>query len=634
MKRGKIVSLALTAMIGVSSLSALVGCGENGVKKDDYEYSGNPQAGEMVKLNSFEYGDVTLTDGLLKNTYDSTAKYYLDIPAEDILYGMRKAFGIDTGKGKDIGLGWGGNVTGQWLQAHARYYAALKEPAILEKVKVLTAGLKEISERSPYLTDADTMYCYEKYLRGLVDIYEYCGLEDALTIAARLVEWSMGAPLFVNAEKRLGDNGGDKEIEWYTISESIFRFAELAQKAGYSPEKIRGYKQFAKTFEYDEFWRIFRNGESLYDYDPEHGINIKYFHAYSHVNSFNSAAAFYRTTGDEKYLDAMTAFHTWMQKEQVLSTGGFGAHTEWLAPRSEQIGFLQTYHDNCETQCNCYATYRFSNNLMNFTGEASYGDWVEQFMYNGTIASLETDRGFAYYYADYCTKGGAKYLKEDWKWSCCTGTRPLGSNELLRSIYFNDNHNLYVNLYTNSKIEWTNDEGKVALEQTSNFPTENTVTFKVKTDRTDKFAIKFREPSWLNRNYTVKINGETYAAKTDSLGWIDVNRTWSDGDTVELVLPMGLTISTIEAEFEYGPDGVWAVNYGPVAMAGNAEFGIKPEDVTTYDTLKANVILGQDALHFKVEKDGLELNYKPFWEYLEGESYYLYHNMYDYNLFD
>ena len=632
-KLKKVLSLLLSGIISMGAL-AFVGCDRDKTPVDDYDYSGNPKAEELVKLNSFEYGDVTLTNGLLKTVYDGTADYYLSMPVNDILYGMRQAFGFDTKDGKNIGLGYGGNVTGQWMQAHARYYNASKDPALLAKITDLTEGLMEISTLSPYLTDATNMYCFEKYLRGFVDIYTYCGLEDALTMAVRLVDWAIEHPTFTEAQKRLGDNGGDKEIEWYTITESLVEFANALKRSGkYNPQQITRYMNFAKEFAYDEYWDIFRNGKSLYDYDPEHGINIQYFHAYSHVNTFNSAAALYRETSDSKYLDSMKAFYEWMQKEQVLSTGGYGAHTEWLAPRDKQIGFLQTYHDNFETQCNCYAVYRMNNNLINFTGNAEYGDWIEKLMYNGTIASLETDRGFAFYYSDYCTKGGSKYLKEDWKWSCCTGTRPLNTNELLRSIYFNDSHNLYVSLYTNSTITWESNNGSITLTQQSNFPTENTVKFTVNTDRTDKFAIKMREPSWLSEDYSVKVNGELLKVKTDKQGWIDINRVWSDGDQIELVLPMKVTLSKLEEEFDYGPDGVWAVNCGPVALAAKNVFGIKPEYVVTYDTFKKNMKAGKDALHFTVENDGLSLEYKPFWEYTEGEGYYLYLNLYDYDLF-
>lgn len=157
MKKFFSILLALTVIFTMAA------CGH---KDDPTEPSDNPLAQNAVKLISFDYGDVTLSDGLFKDSYTRTMDYYLGLSVDDMLYGMHTAAGLPTGSGRDLNLGVGGNVMGQWMQANARYYAAVKDAQILARVTEFCDGLYEISQRNPLFFDGTSMYAFEKYLRG------------------------------------------------------------------------------------------------------------------------------------------------------------------------------------------------------------------------------------------------------------------------------------------------------------------------------------------------------------------------------------------------------------------------------------------------------------------------------------
>lgn len=100
------------------------------------------------------------------------------------------------------------------------------------------------------------MYSFEKYLRGCLDLYTLCGLEKGLEMAQRMVDAVKNDPMYANAEKRLGDNGSasnPQEIEWYTIAESLYAFADAWKEAGRPAAEVREYARFAAEFEYKEF---------------------------------------------------------------------------------------------------------------------------------------------------------------------------------------------------------------------------------------------------------------------------------------------------------------------------------------------------------------------------------------------
>lgn len=594
----------------------------------------NPLSGETIKLLSFDYGDVTLSDGLLKECYDGAMDYYINIPVDDMLYGMRSQAGINTKGGKDLGgFGIGGNVMGQWIQGNARYYAAVRDEDALERVTALCDGLYEISNVSPLFFDGQYMYSFEKYLRGCLDLYNLCGLEKGLTMAKRMVDTVMGMDGYQNAEKKLGNNGPGLEIEWYTIGETLYNFAETARQAGYPYYDVKTYRDFAASFEYSEFWDIFFNNENLFDYTPETGQNTNFFHAYSHLNTFNSAAAAYSLKKSDYYFKAIENFYSWMRSEQELATGGYGAHVEWLLPKEDIIEAIQNHTDSFETQCDTYAAYRLSNYMLNFTANAKYGHWSEKLLYNSTIASLETEDGYAFYYSNYNTDGACKDLRWDWRWSCCSGSRILVLNELLRTIYFNDTKNLYVNLFTNSSVNFKKGGNNITLTQQSDFPENGKINFTLSMDKGENFAVKIRKPEWLTKQPILKVNGEFTAVTVDSFGWISIRKDWKDGDEIELTLPMELGISKIEAQFDYGPDGIWAVNYGPVVLAAELNGSVKPEDVLTGSApIKDQLKSINTPLTFEA-KENNAIVFKPFYKYQRNEWYFLYMKLYKYDLF-
>lgn len=181
----------------------------------------------------------------------------------------------------------------------------------------------------------------------------------------------------------------------------------------------------ARQYEYREFWDLFYQDADPFSKRPVAGLYSEYCHAYSHVNSFNSCAKAYEQTRDPYYLKALRSFYRFMQAEEVMATGGYGANFEHLMPKTRLIDALRTGHDSFETQCDSYAAYRLVKYLTCLTDGAEFGNWAEALIYNATVATLPmTAAGNTLYYSDYNMYGGQKQNRAD-GWTCCTGTRPL-----------------------------------------------------------------------------------------------------------------------------------------------------------------------------------------------------------------
>ena len=622
-------ALAL-GLMSVFALGAFAGCSFGREEDTPTPSVDNPLAENRIKLMQFDYGDVTLGEGIFKEVYDGAKEYYLGLSVDDMFYGIRNYLHLDTKTGKDLEGNYqtGDTVLGQWISGNARYYAAEKTPELKTRMTEIADAVDEVTKKKPLFTGGISLYTFEKHLQGCLDLYTLCGEQKGFDSAKRMMDAALEDKDYTGAKKLLGDNGTQdnmRELEWYTTSESVYAFAEVAKKNGCTATEVRKYTDFAKSFEYTEFWDIFANKKDMFDYSPQAGMNTKYFHAYSHLNSFNSAAAAYATTGKQYYLDSMTEFYKFMRDTQELATGGYGAHTEWLMPEEGIVDGLTYHHDNYENQCDTYAVYRLGNRLASFTGDARYGNWSEKLLYNSSIASLETKDGKAFYYSDYCANGGSKELRQDWLWPCCSGSRPLNLNEVLRTVYYHDTQNLYVNLFVNSSVSLDTENGTIALSQQSDFPESDKITFTVQKAPSFETAIKFRKPEWLAGKASVTVNGEAVEATEEKAGWLSVRRVWSANDKIELTLPAKLTVSKFSYDDEFGTTGVFAVNYGPVTLAANTENPIlKIETVLNAKQDIASQLNATDKPLVYTAKADDSLQLKPFYSYEAGERYYLY----------
>lgn len=573
------------------------------------------------KLQAFGYGDVVVREGEFGRAFEECYRYYLNLSVDDMLFELRKKVGIQNPGGakslaeeKGSWFGLGGNVLGQWLQAYARFYAVTRRSEAREKACALVRGLREIALYDDELGDGLFMYFFEKYLRGFLDCYELCGEPDALVLARSFVGKAMRSPVYRDAKRRLGDNGTPPhpvEIEWYTISESLNRFADVYEREkgdGAFSDEVR---VFAKKFEYRRFWDIFYQKRNLFDYSPLAGQNTAYFHSYSHLNSFNSAAYLYDMTGDRYYLDSILRFYAFMREKQELITGGYGPHLEWLMPRTGIVHALKNYHDSFETQCCSYAVYRIGRWLTAFTGEAQYGDWSEKLLYNATLASVPMDEGgHVQYYSDLNVCGASKYLHEN-SWTCCTGTRPLLFCELHRCIYFHDGDDLYVNLFVPSCLEHAG--MRVSLQ--GEYPRGNAVELHLLASDGRRRKIAFRIPEHA-ATVSLKLNGKD-VHRVEQNGWLSAEGEFQAGDVLRIEIESRLVWSTIACMGE----GVTGLRCGAVVLATSSA----AEEVAAcldFSKPAAEQFEQIGVMEYKTKKGNVL--FRPYMDYKKGERYFIY----------
>jgi len=488
----------------------------------------------------------------------------------------------------------------------------LGDDTLIEKAMLLMDGWARTLP-----SDGDSgMRCYEfeKLVCGLVDLYQFGRVDSALPLLenATVAAAKSFDRTRARATNYLFQGGADRGTrEWYTLPENLFRAYLLTGN--------ELYRQFAEEWLYEDYWASFAATSEPTEVAP--------VHAYSHVNSFSSAAMAYAVAGDARYLRICMNAYDFIQRTQCYATGGYGPDERLMPPNGSLGRSLELYAGNAEIPCGTWAGTKLSRYLIGFTGEARYGDWIETMLYNAIGAALPTEPdGRTYYYADYRISSGLKqyYWHE---WPCCSGTYIQTVADYHNIIYFRDEAGISVNLYAPSELRWRG----VTLRQETDFPESEISTIRLTVDQPATFVLRFRVPGWC-AGMSIAVNGKATAVTANPGTWARIDRTWQTGDEIILRLPM--TLRTLPVDSQH-PDRV-AILYGPVVLAQDEACCRRPFALEPGGRLESRLVCDSVPLRFNLvdttperHRRWLEPLYRfpgfwPYWVYFDLTATSLY----------
>ncbi len=542
---------------------------------------GSPIRGRTV-LQSFDYDGVRLLPGRFCRQVEQARAVYGSVPTDDILKGFRQAAG-HAAPGEGL-RGWcretSSVIFGQLLSGLVRLGRAARDEALIAKARALFAGWRET-----LAADGNTrmrLYDWEKLVCGLVDLHAYAGVPEALPTLAQTARW---ASRTFDRSRQPADRhdfwgaGPGDTSEWYTLPENLYRAYLL------SADPL--FRDFADLWLYEDYWRPFAEGVEPPDVLP--------VHAYSHVNSFSSAAMAYAVKGEERYRRICVNAFDFLQRTQCYATGGFGPD-ERLMPPDGSLGRsleLMAYH--AEIPCGSWAAFKLSRYLMTFTGEARFGDWIETLLYNGMGAALPTEpNGRTYYYGDYRLSAGTKQFY--WhEWPCCSGTYLQNVAEYHNLVFFRDPGAIYVNLYIPAEVAFLHEGANVRLTLETDYPEADTATVRLSLEAPARFTLRFRIPGWAN-GASIALNGSPLRIGAEPGRWASVEREWQSEDRVTITIPMSLRAVPVDA---HHPDRV-ALMYGPVVLAQDEACCRRPLSLAPATSLTTRLVREGPGLRFRI----------------------------------
>ena len=570
--------------------------------------AGTPGAGAAspgkIVLQSFDFVGVKLRPSRWQKQYADARNFYLSLSNDDILHGFRASAGLPA-PGKPLG-GWlnqnSYETFGQWLMSMARASRANNDQVLRDKASLLVTEWGKTIRNTPI-----RHYAFEKMVGGLVDMHLYAGHPEALGLLERITEYAIAN---LNRARVPAQNltvrltQGDP-LEWYTLAENLYR--------AYQATGSEKYREFAEVWLYPQYWDKFITSANPTDV---HG-----FHAYSHLNTFSSAAMAYAISGDPKYLQIIRHGYDFFRNVQCYATGGYGP-AEKLMPDDGALGdSLEERIDNFETPCGTWAGFKLSQYLMRFTGEARYGDWIETLFYNGIGSALPiTTGGRNFYYSSYAL-GSALKAYDQSNFTCCSGTYFQDVTEYHNLIYLRDREALYINLFVPSEVTWKAGSTDLKLVLDTHYPESDIISLKLEMAGSVRFPLKFRVPLWATE-VAVQVNGVDQRVNARPGEWAALDRTWQNGDNVEIRIPLKLRRVPVDRQH---PDRV-AIMHGPVVLAQEAQHDPLPAIPKSDEALvqyfkpaenRPGVFFAQDDLPARGA-------FKPFYTFGEGDRYHIY----------
>ena len=292
----------------------------NAAQKD-----GKPVSREKVswRVLPFPMKQVRLGDGPCKIAMEADRQYLHSLPPDRLLHTFRSNAGI-TSSAKPLG-GWeapdcelrGHYAGGHYLSACALMYASSgdEELKINASTVVVELGKCQAALKSGYLSAFPIeffdrlrerqrvwapFYTIHKIMAGLLDMYVYCGNEQALDIVEKVAGWVAGytGPLSYDHMQRV------LSTEYGGMGEVLSNLYAVTGKAYYL--------EVAQRFDKKAF------------FDPlaAHRDELKGLHVNTHIPQVIAAARYYELTGDRRYRDIAEYFWDEVVSERSYCTGG------------------------------------------------------------------------------------------------------------------------------------------------------------------------------------------------------------------------------------------------------------------------------------------------------------------------
>jgi DUF1680 family protein len=512
---------------------------------------GRAQLPTPTPLEEFDYGQVQLTGGPLKQQYDRVLAAYLALDNDRLMKVYRERAGLPA-PGAAMG-GWydgdgfvPGHTLGQFISGLARMGRANGDQACQAKVGELVEGFAATMGSSDRIfagPNAEKVWpCYilDKHLAGLIDAYSLSGVAQAQALLPRVLH---GALPFIPERGR--DRIGKKDPpydETYVLPESLFTAHAITGDTAFHDRAV------AYLLDREYFDPLARGEDVL----PGR-------HAYSHAIALSSAGKAHRVLGDEKYLRAMQNAWEFLAATQQYASGGWGPNETFIEPHKGQLyQSLSTTDDHFETPCGSYAATKLARYLLCGSADGRYGDGLERVLYNAILAVKQPDSDGDYpYYSTYGPRARKVYYQK--KWPCCSGTLVQCVADYVKNIYFRAVDGVAVNLYTPSTVRWNQGGAAIGLTQQTGYPLSSAVALKIDSSAPAHLALRLRIPAWLQQTPAIQVNGMATPVETQH-GFAVIKRRWKQGDTVTLDLPLALRTEAID---ELHPDTV-AVLRGPL----------------------------------------------------------------------
>ncbi len=523
--------------------------------------SGGPSHPIALSAEAFPLSQVRLLDGPFRDAMGRDEVYLLSLDCDRLLYNFKVNAKLPT-QARPYG-GWEapsgelrGHSVGHYLSACSLMYASTGDARFKERVDKIVAGFAECQTAlgsnathfgflaawpESFIDRVEAgrqvwapWYTLHKIMAGLLDANQLCGNAQALEVLTNMANW-------VNF--RVG-RLSDEQMQASLRNEYGGMNEVLANLYG-----VTGNADYLKTAE------AF-NQKTLFDPLAAGEDRLNGLHANTQIPKMIGAARQYELTGDKRAKDIASFFWDRVAEHRSYVIGGH-SDREHFFPTNDFARHLSA--ETAET-CNTYNMLKLTRHLFSWDPSARTMDFYERALYNDILASQDPDQGMFVYLMSLKPGHFKTYSTPENSFWCCVGTGMENHAKYGDTIYFHNDQSLFVNLFIPSELSWP--EKGLSVRQETKFPESDATRLNIKAAKPVSLAMQIRWPEW-SENLSVRVNGRSQKISGQPGGYVSVNRTWQNGDRVDIQLAMKLHTEPLP-----GTSNIVAVLYGPVVLAG------------------------------------------------------------------
>jgi hypothetical protein len=532
-----------------------------------------------------------LPGSMFHDAQDWNLGYMGRLGADRLVYNFRYNAGLPLGSVKPFagqgnwerpgdgtrGTELRGHFTGHFLSASALAYASTGDNAIKAKGDEIVAELAKVQQKlgqGGYLSAFPTelfdrlsalhepgrtppergsggpqlpwapFYTIHKIMAGMLDMHQLAGNQEALKVVEGMADWADK----YTASKSEEHMQNILLTEYGGMAEVLYNLAAVTNNDQWAKAGDR----FTKKW----FFNPLALQRDELNKDPR-GFPL---HVNTHIPQVIGAARRYEISGDMRFHDVASYFFHAVSTGHSYVTTGTSNGESWQGPARHLAWELKRSVATAECCCS-YNMLKLARHLYGWNGDPRYFDYYERALLNHRIGTIHPKNGYTQYYLSMTPGAWKTFNTEDQNFWCCTGTGVEEYSKLNDSIYWHDQEGVYVNLFIPSELNWK--EKGFRLKQETKFPEQQSTTLTVSVDRPTQMPLRLRIPAWIASS-SVKVNGKAVDASASGGSYLVLNRSWKNGDKIEMALPMQHSVEAMPDD----PKMV-AFLYGPLVLAGD-----------------------------------------------------------------
>jgi len=513
----------------------------------------------------FPLGDVKLLDGPFKDREVLNSKTLLSYDVDRLMQPFLKEAGL-TAKGTAFPnwSGLDGHVGGHYLSALSMQYAATGDAQIKTRLDYVISELKRAQDANGkdanfvgYLSgvpngkamwlkfkggDAGAQngywvpwYNIHKTYAGLRDAWVYGGDETAKAMFLKLCDWGITITdglTDAKMESMMGtEQGGMNEVyaDAYAMTNNV------------------KYLNAAKKWSHKWLLNAMSAGTD----------NLDNVHANTQVPKVCGFARIAEVSGDATYTKGAQYFWSTVTGKRTIAIGA-NSRQEYFPDASKYTDFVNVAEG--PESCNSYNMLKLTEDLFRMSPQAKYADFYERSLFNHILSIIHPTHGGYVYFTPARPRHYRVYSKVNSAMWCCVGSGMENPTKYAQFTYLHKGDSLFVNLFMATELNWK-DKG-VKITQSTNFPEEEQTKLTISAAAPTKFRLLIRHPSWVPAGaMKILVGTDTVSSQSTVSSYVEVNRTWNDGDVVTVLLPMHNSVEALPNVPSYV-----AILHGPIVL--------------------------------------------------------------------